>query len=129
MLVTDNLFLKYLKNNNINNRFTKHFITLIYPWTNIHVESYQSSKYPTVSELLSNISTEKRKIQPSYNNQSQKNLQHSNKMKLTRTQYLLITIPFSASIALYKKMLLKVHKKIQLYLLSNTDTDNVINKY
>lgn len=71
----------------------------------------------------------KEKIQPSYNNQSQENLQHSNKMKLTRTQYLLITIPFSASIALYKKMLLRVHKKIQLYLLSNTDTDNVINKY
>lgn len=82
-----------------------------------------------VYELLSNISTKKEKIQPSYNNQSQENLQHSNKMKLTRTQYLLITIPFSASIALYKKMLLKVHKKIQLYLLSNTDTDNVINKY
>lgn len=76
-----------------------------------------------MSELLSNISTEKKIIQPSYNNQSQENLQHSNKMKLTRTQYLLVTIHFLASIALYKKTLLKVHKK------SNIDSDNVINKY
>lgn len=64
-----------------------------------------------MSELLSNISTEKKIIQPSYNNQSQENLQHSNKMKLTRTQYLLVTIHFQLVLHYTRKRCSKFIKK------------------